>query len=244
MAGQVSTRREAYFLGNNVLLPSGVEVVMGAKLQPRWDGRYVGGPTEFSGVNPQVVDAAAESLGIFRVWSTPDAGVGRIQHFPYTEEAVAARAKWDPVDNPIARCEQPGMPMTMLQPLPFQFIEDGQDIILHSPYFDTIRTIHINDSLNAESQPASHLGFSVGHWEENTLVVETRRVNYPYFIQGGTPQSDSVKITERFALSDDQTQLNFHMTVIDPLTFTEPATHSWHYLALGEPFLIYECNVF
>ena len=244
IAGRLSTRRDAYFLGTNVLLPDGTEVIMGVNFGPHWDGPFVGGATEFSGQNPTVVDAAAEDLGLFRVWSIPGRGVGLTQHLPFRPHAVAARTDWDPIDNPITRCEQPGMPAVMLQPGPFRFLRAGDDIILHSPYFDTRRTIHMDSERDAAAQPASPEGFSTGRWEGNALVVTTTGIDWPYFDTSGTPQSPAVEITERFALSDDQTRLDFHMTVVDPATLTAPATRQWHYLALGEEFFVVDCNVF
>ena len=244
VAGRVSTRREAYFLGTNVLLPDATEVVMGVTFGPRWDGPHIGGATQFSGRNPEVVDAASENLGIFRVWSIPGRGVGLTQRLPFTDQAVAARADWDPIDNPITRCEQPGMPMVMLQPGPFRLLRAGADIILHSPYFDTERTIHMDAGLDSAEQPASPLGFSRGQRDGDTLTVTTTHINWPYFDGQGTPQSADVEVTERFTLSDDQTQLEYHMTVADPLTFTAAATRQWRYLALNEPFFVVECNVF
>ena len=228
----------------NLLLPDGTEVIMGVNFGPHWDGPFVGGATEFSGQDPTVVDAAGENLGIFRVWSIPGRGVGLTQHLPFRPHAVAARADWDPIDNPITRCEQPGMPTVMLQPGPFRFIRAGDDIVLHSPWFDTRRTIHMDRGLDAATQPVSPVGFSRGHWEGRTLVVATTRIGWPYFDSSGTPQGPAVQVTERFTLSDDQSRLAFRMTVVDPETFTGPAIREWHYLALGEEFFVIDCNVF
>ncbi len=251
VAGRVSTARPAYILGTNALLDNGTETILGSIYGPHWDGPYVGGATEYSGKDPQVVDAAADNFGIFRVWSIPGragsatGGVGRVRDLPFTEEALAARAEWDPIENPIARCEQPGMPMPVFQPVPFRFLEEGDDIVLHSVFFDTRRIIHMDGDLRAEDHPPSHLGFSTGDWEnDGTLVIETTRINYPYFSQNGTIQSDAVEVTERYSLSDDQTRLDLHVTIDDPVTFSRTGTYEWYFLALDEPFSIYECNVF
>ena len=40
IAGQVSTRRDFYFLGTNVLLPDGTEAVMSVRLEPYWSGAF------------------------------------------------------------------------------------------------------------------------------------------------------------------------------------------------------------
>ena len=84
----------------------------------------------------------------------------------------------------------------------------------------------------------------MGRWEGNTLVVETTRINYPFFNQSGIRQSEDVRTVERFALSDDQTRLDFSMTIIDPQVFTEPATATRTYVALGEPFVPLDCTLF
>ena len=41
--------------------------------------------------------------------------------------------------NAVARCEQPGMPVTMGAPLPIRFIDEGDTLTLHAVYFDTRR---------------------------------------------------------------------------------------------------------
>ncbi len=245
VAGRASTRRDAYLLGTNAQLSTGLEVILGVVFQPRWDGPVVGGATQFSGQDPEAVDAVAEDLGFFRVWSIPGRDVGLSQNFPLTEAAITGRADWDPTDNPITRCELPGMPITMLQPGPFELSEAGDEtILLHSPWFDTIRTIHMDAALVAEDQSPSPLGFSRGRIEGNSLIVDTTRINYPYLFQDGTRQSDAIEVTERFELSEDQSRLDYHMTIVDPATFRAPATREWHYLALNEPFFVVECNVF
>jgi hypothetical protein len=204
----------------------------------------VGGSDQSDVDLSKIVDAASENLKIFRVWSIAGRTVGVRRHYPYTDSARAAMAAWDPVTAPIAQCQEPGMPLTMTQPLSLEITDLGGSIKLQTEYFGTVRTIHMDPAADPESQLASHLGYSVGHWEGNTVVVETSRINYPYFNQGGAPMSEDVKVIERFNLSEDQTELAYHLTIIDPLTFTEPATSERLYVALGAPFLILDCTVF
>jgi len=244
VAGNVSTRRPHHLLGRNVLFESGMEAVLNASIEPRWSQEHVGGSDQSDVDLSKVVDAASENLKIFRVWSIAGRAVGVRRHFPYTDSARAAMAVWDPVNSPVAQCQEPGMPVPMYQPLSFVFTDNGDTINLQTEYFGTVRTIDMDDTTDPESQPASHLGYSVGHWEGNSLVVETSRINYPYFNSAGAPMSEDVKVTERFRLSEDQTQLAYHLTVVDPLTFTEPATSERLYVALGAPFLVLDCTVF
>jgi hypothetical protein len=244
ISGRASTRRDLYMLGTNVLFENGLEAILTATLGPLWSDRYVGGSEQSDRELVSGAVIAAENRGIYRNWSIAGRTIGTSRHFPYTEEARAAQAVWDPVISPVARCETPGMPLPMYQPLSFEFVDEGATATLNVEYFGIVRTIHFDDAEDPATQPPSPLGYSVGHWEDNTLVVETSRINYPYFNQGGAPQSEAVHVVERFALSEDQSQLDFQMTITDPVTFTEPASAGRLYVALGEPFLPLDCNVF
>ncbi len=244
VAGQASTRRPRYMLGLNVLFESGMEAVLNATILPRWSEYHVGGADQSDVDLTTKVDAAAENLGLYRVWSIAGRQVGTRRHFAYSEAAQAAMDAWDPLTSPVARCETPGMPLPMYQPLAFVFMDNGATAHLQMEYFGVERTIHLANGADPETQPASPVGYSVGHWEDSTLVVETTHIDYPYFNQGGAPQSEDVRVIERFALSDDQSELALQVTIIDPLTFTEPAVAERLYVALGAPFLVLDCTVF
>ena len=244
VAGNVSTRRPNYILGSNVLFESGLEAVLSASIEPRWSQDHVGGSDQSDVDLSKIVDAASEDLKVFRVWSIAGRSVGMKRHNPYTDAARAAMAVWDPVNSPVAQCQEPGMPVPMYQPLSFVLSENDETIRLQTEYFGTVRTIHMGDAVDPESQAASHLGYSVGHWEGNSLIVETSRINYPYFHSNGAPMSEDVRVTERFELSEDQTELIYYLTVVDAVTFTEPATYQRLFVALGEAFIILDCTVF
>jgi hypothetical protein len=244
ISGRASTRRDSYMLGTNVLMESGLEVILSATVGPLWSDRYVGG-LEYSDRDLSVTArAASENRGIFRNWSIAGRRIGVSRHLPYTEEAQAAMDVWDPITAPVAQCQTPGMPGPMYQPLSLEFVDEGATITINIEYFGIQRTVHMGDAEDPATQPASPLGYSAGHWEGSTLAVETTRINYPYFNSGGAPQSENVHVVERFALSDDQGELDVSMTITDPVTFTEPATAGRLYVALGEPYIPLDCTVF
>ena len=132
----------------------------------------------------------------------------------------------------------------MTQPYPMEFVDKGDKILLRIEEYDSVRTIYMADAAPAEEPPPSLLGYSVGHWENDTLVVRTTRVNYPHFDGTGIPQSEAVEFTERITAFDDVGQLDYKITVIDPETFTEPVLleKSWVWLSgvFVEP---YNCTV-
>ena len=93
-----------------------------------------------------------------------------------------------------------------------------------------------------EDTPWSHLGYSVGAWGGETLVVTTTHINWPYLDDIGTPQTEALKVVEKFTLSDDQTRLNRDITLTDPETLTGPVTVRGYWLALGETVPPYDCQ--
>jgi hypothetical protein len=229
-------------LATNVLLPNGVEALMAPRTASVWGGAVVG-----NDASPEVrrAEAATANVGFFRAWFPAGNPMMQSMRFPYTEAAAAARAQWDPVDNPIVRCEPAGLPNPLFHPQPILFEREGADIRLSHAYFDTQRTIHMDSPLRAADQPASRLGYSRGRWDgEHTLVIETSRIDYPYFDNRGTAQGPDITITERYTLSEDQSELTLNLTIVDPVALHEPASGEWRYVALDQPYAAYDCNVF
>ncbi len=242
-AGSLSMRRPRDFLASNVLLEDGVEVVLAGDAGPFWEGEFIGRPSSAS-LDATPVNAAAENRGIYRVWSMPPTGVGQRTSFPFTDAAIAARADWDPLDNFAENCEPEGMPRIMRNPHPFEFIDNGDHIEMVSELYDLTRILHMNRDAPPADVTPSPLGYSIGHRDGNTLSVSTTHINWPYFDNIGTPQSENVQMHETFTLSDDQTRLDYRLTVTDPGTFSQPAVYERYWLALGAEIELYDCQVY
>ena len=102
----------------------------------------------------------------------------------------------------------------------------------------------MDQSVSLADQSHSRLGHSIGRWEDGELVVKTTHLNWKYYDTVGTPQSDSAEVVERFRPSEDQSRLDYFITTTDPKIFTEPASISGHWLALGETIKPYQCEVY
>ena len=77
--------------------------------------------------------------------------------------------------------------------------------------------------LPTPTQP-SYLGYSTGHWEGDTLVVETNGLNSEGWLDmHGHPQTESTRITERFRRRDFG-HIDLQITVTDPASYTKPWT--------------------
>lgn len=233
VAGNKSTRQERMMLVNNILLPDGQELLM-----------WINNIAHFRD-EERLVDAASDDKGIFRVWSVPAANyflTAQLADQPFTDDAIAARASWDMLENFATRCEPEGMPRIMVNPHPFEFIDLGNEITLRTELYDIERTIDMDRDSPPDDEPASRLGYSVGAWEDGVLVVKTARINWPFFDNIGTPLSEEVEIVERFMLSEDQTRLDFDITITDPPVFTSPAKLRGYWLALGDTIPLYDCQ--
>ena len=214
LAGPESSRGPGDLLATNVLLADGSELLLGA-VAPFWSSEPE--PASRPMRVDTLVDGIAENRGLFRVWNPPAEDwtrYSRLQHSyffleseeerarvwsraifgawraqPYTGAAIAARADWDPLDNFAIRCEPEGMPRLMMNPHPFEFVDEGELIIVRSELYDINRTIHLGPSPDPAEVPPSALGYSTGRWEASTLVVKTTRVNWPWLgQQRNTPE--------------------------------------------------------
>lgn len=244
LAGRISRKREKLFLVSNLLLPDGREVVFRRDADPVWKAAAIGGAASFVPGASDLVDAAAENRGLFRIWSRPDQGVHSTSLPPFTEAANASMAAWDALDDTSMACIPKGMPMAMTTPHPYEFVDYGDSIRILGHEFNIVRTVHITETGEPGAQPPSHLGYSTGRWEDETLVVETSRINWPLFSSRGVPQSESVAIVERYTLSDDQSRLSYEMTITDPGTFIGgPAIVEGYWVALGETPEPYDCKI-
>ncbi len=237
IAARESTRRENRYVLTHALLPNGLEVVLNLNEQPLWSENSIGSQTDYFASDDEILgDTASENRGIFRVWSVPaqpEPGTFETR-YELTEAGAAIKAEYDPLNDFAARCVQPGMPRFMSNPAAYEFRDNGINITIRNAHYDLVRTIHIADAEDPELQPTGPLGYSVGRWEEDALVVRTTRIDFPFFDLVGTPAGESPEVVERFRLSEDQARLDYESTTTEPSTFMGAATIRRYWIALGE----------
>jgi len=178
----------------------------------------------FAAPSAEAAVAAAGATGIFKVWTPrgrPVTANDDSYEQPLTDFAKAAIAEYDPlVDDPALQCIQAGMPVIIDTPFPVSFSEEGGNIVIRYEEWDGVRTIHMNADRAAFER--TNMGFSAGRWEGSTLVVTTTHIDYPYFDDRGTPQTEQLEILERYTVSADGRRLDWQATMTDPAVFTRP----------------------
>jgi hypothetical protein len=216
-------RAEHAMAARNVLLASGYELAFGggvAYFPAGRNGNLIGRAYDDSGV----AEAIARADGIFRVWSTNMTDRAAFPMFkggyPLNDAARAVVAEWDPLDNDLLHCGTKGMPLIMITPAPLEFVRDGERILMRLEEYDARRTIHMSEGAVPPAE-STQMGLSRGRFEGETLVVETDHIRAQYFDPDGVPQSDQIRLVERFTPNADYTRLDYSLTVTDPVYFTE-----------------------
>jgi hypothetical protein len=198
----------------------------------RWHaGRYVVPPP----APPKPVDFTG-------VWSRTSAGLARVT-LDYTPAAEAAVAGYHYLDDPALRCVSPGLVRVSGWPYPLEIVQNDKQVTILYESFHEVRRIWLDGRPYPETLPHRAMGYSLGHWEGSTLVVETKMLTPGYVDLAGQPLSGSSRVVERMSLSGDGNTLRSELTLYDAENYRRPITRhrSWR----REPnlaILEYDCD--
>jgi hypothetical protein len=164
----------------------------------------------------------------------PGLGVVEGNEIPYRPEALAKKrdnfakrlnpAVFESHDryggDPEARCYMPGLPRATYMPYPFQIIQSNKDIMIAYEFANATRVIFMNS--NEKSPADAWMGWSRGHWEGETLVVDvTDFTDMTWFDRAGDYHSDRLHVVERYTATSPY-HLQYEATIEDPQVFTRP----------------------
>jgi hypothetical protein len=130
-------------------------------------------------------------------------------------------------------CVPDGIPRILGNPYPFKIIHTpGQTTIVYE--LNRVFRIILMDQPQASAHELEvapyYSGHSVGHWEGDTLVVETAGFNEKTFLDAtGAPHSDEMTTVERIRKINGGRQLEDVVTVTDPELLTRPITARYVY---------------
>lgn len=135
-------------------------------------------------------------------------------------------------DDPLARCLPPGGPRQFQMANGFQFIEQkdlGRILVLLGGGDRNWRVIYTDGRPQgtAAEQVPSYYGNSIGHWEKDTLIVDSVGYNEKFWLSGnGLPSTEALHLVERFTRTD-QNNLKYEVTIDDPRAYTKTWNAAW-----------------
>jgi hypothetical protein len=188
------------------------------------------GKPNLSAPVPRTHDGKPELAGLWR----PSPGMvgdiarnlkpGEVPYQPWAEELFKYRRSTSSKDDPTANCIVGGVPRSDLVGYPFKILQvPGMVAILYEAVH-SYRQIFTDGRTFPPDMNPSWFGYSIGHWEGDALVVETRGFNDKGWLDnGGKPATDQLKVTERF-IRKDFGNMDIEITIDDPKAYTKPWT--------------------
>ena len=197
--------------------------------------RTADGKPNLTAPTPRTSDGKPDLAALWQIISL-DTAVGNVAArkpgdlkqgdiLPWAQALVRQRADNFGIDNPHYKClpEGPnaifsGDTKRIVQ-TPSMILLLNEDLTYH-PIFTDGRTLEKNPN-------PSWMGYSVGHWDGDTLVVESNGFNDRTWLLGGYPHTDSLRITERWRRPDFG-HLDIAVTFEDPAAYSKPWTVPLH----------------
>ena len=164
-----------------------------------------------------------------RVPLRPEAEARREYDFAHVSDSYVYMSPWD-------RCITRGVPGGMFPAgynNAYQIVQFPGSVVLLSEMIHEVRIIPVDDRPHLPPSIRQWNGDSRGHWEGDTLVVDTTNFNGKGWLDTnaapgrqrirGIPQSPDLHVVERFTRVDDET-IHYTVTIEDPNVYTRPWT--------------------
>jgi hypothetical protein len=157
---------------------------------------------------------------------------GELLMLPWAEERVKENQSNQHKNDPMVACLPPGVPRASLggsrgMPHPFKIVQTPALVVFlyETSTNQTFRQVFLDGRPHPTDPQPTWLGYSIGRWEGDTLVVETTGFNGRAWVDTGAghPQTDVAHVTERFTRRNIGT-MDIDITINDPKAYVKPWT--------------------
>jgi hypothetical protein len=190
------------------------------------------GPVTFDPAHPYVSNGDARRKGIQPTFRIADLTHPNLK--PWAKEIMKRENEKVLAGGigytPRSSCMPAGVPGFLMFPVaePILFIQTPKQVTMIFAGDTQVRRVYLDVPHSASPKP-SWYGESVGHYEGDTLVIDTIGLNKKTYVDNyRTPHTEKLHVVERWRLVDDMT-LEVNFTVDDPDTFNAPWTAIHHY---------------
>ncbi|MDA3672167.1 MULTISPECIES: hypothetical protein [Burkholderia cepacia complex] len=154
---------------------------------------------------------------------------------------AAANTAGTPLVTASTRCLPEGMPTIMAGLFPIQIVRDADHVVVLGEYLSQVRRILMDQDMPSKDKlEPSFQGQSRGHWEGDTLVVETRGVRTDARLYD-LPHGKDMKITERIRLTAPD-RLENKIVIEDPEVLNSPYRFTFEYKRSSYAIQEYVCE--
>ena len=194
-------------------------------------------PLMFPRMGEELKDAAANATG----------NATRTFDLPYTEWGLKQWKEYDPVKNGdyAGSCLPFGMSRNINSPHGTEIVQSNDALALLFEQNTWFHWVPTKAGFKWPTDlPESWNGVSVGRWDGDTLIVETRGFNgYTKLDTAGHPHSKDLVLTNTFLRTDSNT-IQHTVTVHDPLTFTQDwmNVRTWRIKPASDVIMEYSCE--
>ena len=169
---------------------------------------------------PGPITRAADA-GPFRIANLDNPILGPRALEAVTAHSLIGRAG-DIQQPPWVTCRPAGVPLIINMNDSVQFLQSADQVTIMHQRDSQVRHIYLNEQHPADLEP-SWFGYSVGHYEGDSLVVDTRGHNDKALIDRfGTPRSEKLRVVERYTIAPDRSSIRVELNIEDPEMFTTP----------------------
>jgi len=178
-------------------------------------------------VDAQEIDGHPDMNGVYF-----PAGFARRtpRDLPFTPEAQKLAEYWDANfeidDQPGRHCIWPGMPRAPWgAPFPIEVFHRNYDVTMYWEGYGMFRKIYMEDHNPPPPVLNTSMGYSLAHWEGDTLVIETTHLKpYPYF--SGIATTSEAHVMERLRLETRDVNGESVQFLVNDIVLTDPKMYT------------------
>jgi len=162
---------------------------------------------------------------------------------PFTPAGRAAQDAYEanPLNDPVLNCVQQAVGRAISAPFPHEVILQDHRVTFLYENFHQVRRVWLDGRGHPDDSYPTLMGHSIGRWEGDTLVVDTRNVEAGYIRPQGLPHTENLHVIERYTALDGGARKQLEITIDDPEYYREPWTVTKIYARFDEEILDYVC---
>jgi hypothetical protein len=173
---------------------------------------------------------------------TKDLKPGEVSFQPWADALYKHRLATNGKEDPQGRCVLSGVPREDVVPYPFKILNTNGMIVILYEALHSYRQIFMDGRALPKDPNPTWMGYSIGHWDGDTLVVESAGFEENTWLDNsGHPGTEAMHLTERFRRRDFG-HIDLQITIDDPKAYTKPWSVNLQLILTDTELIEYVCD--